>query len=115
MKAVFALFTGLMIFSATPANASGDASSSCDQTELQFFGKVTNVRYYFSLVGTTCTFQIELLNTPLAPRPHALCPLSESDVPSLFIFENNCRYNNGDAISGILVRKKGRGHQAWIE
>lgn len=111
MKSPIALLTGTIAFAALMLTA-GTSQAACEQTELQFFGKVKNVRYNSTVISTICSYQVELVNQPLEPRPHALCPLNEGEVSSLYFVDKNCTLEEGQKISGIMVKK---GKQAWIE
>lgn len=111
MKKSVALLTGTLAFAALTMAAAA-SHANCEQNELQFFGKVKNVRYYSTVINVVCTYQVELQSEPMAPRPHALCPLNEGEVSSLYFFDKECAHKEGSTISGIMVKK---GKRSWIE
>ena len=103
---VFSILTLALVASASAANA-------CDQQEMQFFGKVRNVQKRSAIVGAdVCSYQVEVANQPLEPRPSQVCPLTPGEGETLTFVDTSCTKNDGDLVSGIMVKTV---NAAWIE
>ncbi len=111
MKNTFALLTGTIAFAALTLTA-GFSQAECEQTALQFFGKVKNVRYNTTVVGTMCSYQIELVNQPQEPHPDRNCPLNEGEVPFFHFLDKDCVLKEGQIIGGRMVRQ---GDKVWMD
>ncbi len=102
----FAVTLTLFVGSLSTAHA-------CEQQEMQFFGKVRNVQIRSAIVGAdVCSYQIQVVNEPLEPRPSLVCPLSPGEGETLTFLDQSCTKKDGDLVSGIMVRTS---NAAWVE
>lgn len=102
-------FSMLMIFSSS-SFANSSAETVCEQYEMQFVGKATQItRHSFNQnTKQICSYRIQLVNG----HTSAECPFTESEISSVRFNDANCTLSEGSEVRGILVR---RGQSYWLE
>jgi hypothetical protein len=106
------LTSSFLVSTAFSDASSGPFTGVCDQKEIQFFGIVRNIKQVNTPAAMVCTFQVQLVSSPMEPKPNPNCPLSEVEAEQLTFVDVFCGKKAGEAVSGVMVYKNG---QASIE